>query len=549
MHSPDQTVPLSESFGHQCINHGFNAAAARYQLPIRARNQRINTYSYGTMSFVGMPPPPVQKVMGAVGRVLPSVVKNIQQRAIMATSKRYTEQIMGVALRLSDYWEREALPEIQRTLAWWEGFDLRAAPLPQLRAHFEATLQQAGRFWELHFLVAFPMLGTMSEFSELYEDLFGKGDTFAPYRLLQGFDNKSLEGDRMLWRLSRKALASPAVSKILEECATHEVMAALEACAECRAFLHDLNAYLNEFGQRADKFDTLTGLSWIEDPSPVIKNLRDYMTQPNRDLAAEQAALATERERLIAEARVQLKGYPQPVVTQFETLLKEAQMATVLQETHNYWIDQRGVYQVRRVLLEFGRRFVEAGVMEAANEIVYLSLDELRETASDLPNLNRLALVAERKAEMERFSHVTPPLAIGTLQGGEFPDDLLGRANARFFGEIPPAADDPNILNGNAGSPGKARGTVKVIRSLSEAGKLQKGDVLVAETTAPPWTPLFATAVAVVTDTGGILSHCAIVAREYHIPAVVGARTATRTLRDGQVVEVDGDGGVVKIVT
>jgi len=78
------------------------------------------------------------------------------------------------------------------------------------------------------------------------------------------------------------------------------------------------------------------------------------------------------------------------------------------------------------------------------------------------------------------------------------------------------------VLKGNSGSRGIARGTAKVIRSLAEAGKLRKGDILVAETTAPPWTPLFATAAAVVTDTGGILSHCAVVAREYMIPAVVG---------------------------
>jgi len=88
-----------------------------------------------------------------------------------------------------------------------------------------------------------------------------------------------------------------------------------------------------------------------------------------------------------------------------------------------------------------------------------------------------------------------------------------------------------------------------VLRSLSEAAEIQQGEVLVAETTAPPWTPLFATAAAVVTDTGGILSHCAVVAREYRIPAVVGAAMATATISDGQTVEVDGDKGVVRILS
>jgi pyruvate,water dikinase len=93
-----------------------------------------------------------------------------------------------------------------------------------------------------------------------------------------------------------------------------------------------------------------------------------------------------------------------------------------------------------------------------------------------------------------------------------------------------------------------ARGVAKVVRALAEADKLEPGDILVAETTAPPWTPLFATVAAVVTDTGGVLSHSAVVAREYGIPAVVGTGNATAILADGQLVEVDGDKGIVRIV-
>jgi pyruvate,water dikinase len=106
----------------------------------------------------------------------------------------------------------------------------------------------------------------------------------------------------------------------------------------------------------------------------------------------------------------------------------------------------------------------------------------------------------------------------------------------------------PCVLRGTAGSSGTVRGPAKVVRSLAEAGKLQPGDILVAETTAPPWTPLFATAAAVVTDVGGVLSHCAVVAREYRIPTVVGTGRATATIQDGQTIEVDGDAGVVRIV-
>jgi pyruvate,water dikinase len=87
-----------------------------------------------------------------------------------------------------------------------------------------------------------------------------------------------------------------------------------------------------------------------------------------------------------------------------------------------------------------------------------------------------------------------------------------------------------------------------VVRSLTEVHKVRKGDILVAEATLPAWTPLFATVAAVVTDVGGVTSHCAIVAREYGIPAVVGTTVATSVIRDGHLLEVDGQAGTVRIL-
>jgi rifampicin phosphotransferase len=119
----------------------------------------------------------------------------------------------------------------------------------------------------------------------------------------------------------------------------------------------------------------------------------------------------------------------------------------------------------------------------------------------------------------------------------------------KFFGGPPPVQTDQAVVTGYAGSPGIARGPARVIRSLVDAARLQPGEILVTETTAPPWTPMFATAAAVVTDTGGVLSHCAVVAREYRIPAVVGTGVATSKIADGQIVEVDGDAGIVRLVS
>ena len=106
---------------------------------------------------------------------------------------------------------------------------------------------------------------------------------------------------------------------------------------------------------------------------------------------------------------------------------------------------------------------------------------------------------------------------------------------------------DPDVITGVAASPGSVQGKAKVVRSLVEASKLQQGDIMVCEMTVPTWVPLFATVSGIVADSGGILSHCAIVAREFHLPCVVGTRVGTEVIKDGWTITIDGTKGMVRI--
>ena len=112
-------------------------------------------------------------------------------------------------------------------------------------------------------------------------------------------------------------------------------------------FLAALQSYLKEYGQRGEGL-SLDRPSWIEDPAPVLENLKGFMALDGRDLPTEMAAMGQERERLVAEARRSLDGYPAPVRAEFEFLLAAAQQAVVLSEDHNFWIDQTGL-SVERV--------------------------------------------------------------------------------------------------------------------------------------------------------------------------------------------------------
>jgi phosphohistidine swiveling domain-containing protein len=524
MHAPEPLTHADAAYYQGVYDHGITMAARHYGLPLRALTRRINTYLY--LALAPEPVPPAEAE---------------------ARAKR-AEVALGAAMAgLADLWKGEFLPEIERYLAEWESRDLAGAALPQLTAWLEQSIARAERLGELHMRLWFPMMIAINSFDELYRELFPGGAAADPYRLLQGFENKTVAGGRALWQLSRRALMVPAARQVLEERAAADVPAALSASAGGRGFLEELRAFLETWGQRGDRWGW-SHPSWIEDPTPVIKNLKDYVTQPDRDLDGELAALAAERVRLVAATRERLSGYPGPVAAQFEFLLRAAQDAIVLTEDHSYWIDFRSMYQVRRVYLEFGRRFIAAGVLDRSEDVFLLTPEEVVATAAATPFRERRPLAAARRAEMAYFRTIAPPPALGTPPAGPSPDDPLSMAIGKFFGAPPQPSEEPGVIRGNAGSPGRARGTARVIRSLAEADRLQPGDVLVAETTAPPWTPLFASAAAIVTDTGGILSHCAIVAREYGIPSVVGTGSATVRIQDGQLLEVDGDAGLVRVV-
>lgn len=524
MHTPDPITQMDELFiGY--VWQGVRTVAEIYDIPVSTRTRCINTYMYVTI-FPAAPP----------------------EDGMEAQSKRSEAKLRAVFARIGDLWKLDLFPEVKQYLEDWQSFDLPGASMPELLAHFDESVARHIRLWEIHFLVVLPKHIVISMFDDLCRDLFGSENRFEAYQLLRGFDNKTLEAARALWGLSRAGLACPEACRVLEETATSGVIAALEESPGGRAFLGKVQEFLKEYGQLSEKPFQLYAPGWIEDPTPVIKNLKDYITQPDRDQEAELSTLAVEREELVAQARQRLEGHPQAVVEEFEFLLKAAQEAAVVGEDHNFWIDFCAIYQVRRVLLEFGRRFVEAGVMDKAEDVLFLTPEEMRETAHALPMLNRRPLVAGRRAEMEYFRTIQPPAALGASPATPPPDSPLRRALGKFFGTPPAPPTEPDVLRGNAGSPGIARGPAKVVRSLAEAAKLQPGDVLVAETTSVPWTPLFATAAAIVTDAGGVLSHCAVVAREFRIPAVVGTGQATATIRDGQLLEVNGDLGVVRVL-
>jgi len=524
MHFPDPLAPMEAAMLERTLGQGLGYGARAYDAPIeRVEIRTIEGYHYQSM----VPMTGTADEMAAQGALAEAAIRSV----------------LG---RLDELWTDEVLPEIRDHLGFWDSFDLEGATRAALTAHVAETWVRLRRVWELHFVTVLPVYLAISEFDELYRGLFPDAGPLDSYRLTEGLPNMTVEVGQALWQLSRRAAGSHAVRDAIVANDAADVPAALSATAAGRAFLADLESYVDRYGRRADKW-TLLAPSWTEDPTPVIESLRDFVRRPESDAPAVMTQAAAEgRERAIGAARLALRDYPAQIVGQFEAMLAAAQAGVVISEDHNFWIDNMSIHHLRAVLLETGRRLVDDGAIDRVEDVFMLSPEELQATLAQ-PGADLRPVVAARVAEMERQATLAAPPVLGAIPTEPPPDDPFTRLAMKFNGAPPaPAADGE--LRGAPGSAGTVRGRARVIHSISEAGRLEPGDILVAETTAPPWTPLFAIVGAVVTDTGGVLSHCAVVAREYGIPAVVGTGIASAVITDGQMLEIDGDAGIVRFI-
>jgi phosphohistidine swiveling domain-containing protein len=194
---------------------------------------------------------------------------------------------------------------------------------------------------------------------------------------------------------------------------------------------------------------------------------------------------------------------------------------------------------MRRAVLRIGEELVGRGLIERADDIFFLTRAEALGSlgaASLPPSVD----VAARRAKREEQADLVPPLSVGRMHPML---KAIWNSYPRLMGAV---RSDTALVSGTPASPGRATGSVRVIRSQDEFDELRAGEVLVAPLTAPAWTPLFNKAAAVVTDVGSAAAHAAIIAREYGIPAVVGCGDATARLKTGMRVTVDGNTGNVE---
>ena len=262
---------------------------------------------------------------------------------------------------------------------------------------------------------------------------------------------------------------------------------------------------------------------------PTAGELGSLLPRPSDD---RQRELAARREGLTAQCLALLGDRPQ-LQGRFQALLEVAQRYAVLREQQARQLTL-GWPLLRRCVLRLGEILRADGVIDRAEGVFFLTRPDL-DTRTPLQEV-----VDRRRAEWEQQRRLLAPLTIGRPPR-LLAKELLGVVEAvRTSG---PAPEDAIV--GQPASPGRATGPVRIVHGPGDFDRFQPGEVLVARATAPAWTPLFAHAVAVVTDGGTLAAHASLVAREYGIPAVVATGDATARLADGQVVTVDGGAGTI----
>ena len=366
--------------------------------------------------------------------------------------------------------------------------------------------------------------------------------------LVTGAAHASSEPGRELAALARRLAADPAAFQAITG-PGGDRRARLRQSAPWA--VQALDEYLERYGHRTVNLDPGEP-TWFERPEMVA----GLLEQQVRHAGAGSGEVGVQADAL-AHARAELAGRSEEDRARFERALAYARRAYGVREDNIVWLDNQPSALLRYCAVEIGRRLADRGVLARATDAIFLEEPELRAALSRTDAQDLRGLVVRRKAERAWVSAHPGPPCYGKDPGP--PPDLsalppaLRLVNAAVIQTVqlmlgPSTPQDaPGELQGVPGSPGRYSGTVRIVRDETEFAKLGPGDVLVAPVTSPPWSVLFLQAGAVVTDGGGVLSHTAVIAREYGIPAVLATGEATRRLSDGDLVSVDGTAGIVSI--
>ena len=498
-------------------------------------------YAHETLSFPGSKGWDLRAVNGYVYfAIIEPKPEEVPER-----EKLFRERI---APMIEDPWGEwaKAIDEVLALYKHIKEVDIEKVSDVELEQLFHETLYVNRRWWEIHFIWDSGTCSIYQLFEVLCEELTGtKPEDVLFSKLMSGFDNILFRAERDTWLLADRARELGLADLFLTIEDDEQVMSKLGETDAGRKWLEQLRAYVKAHGWKCSRTWDWASPSWIEKPSLAIPEIRTILTRGGVFTLDEKRKRLT-REREEAEKEIMTKV---PVAQRewFEKLLHGAQFRGSITEEHNYYFDMMGMAVCRKVIVEIGRRFAEAGVIDDRDDIFMLMPWEIRKALIPMERINLRPYVKPRREEYEGYLKMAPTPFFGDINAlGD-----LGRKDPNLGTVAGAPRVRPELkadLYGAASAPGVVEGIARLAYTIDDLKEVKEGEILVSPATSAAWTYVFNIISGVVTDMGGALFHAVIVGREFGIPAVSGTMEATKKIKTGDRIRVDGDMATVYIL-
>jgi len=436
------------------------------------------------------------------------------------------------------HWEDIQLPEYLARIERWDKLDPATATGDELLQCLRDLSLTEAKYWHALRGVIGTAKATDGGFQNFLEQN-APDEGLISGTFLSGFSSRTLDAELAMRVITAEIRENPSLYELTIVTPAARLLGALGNHPEGKATKQAIDRYLHDYGRQVFNLDFVDP-TLEEAPVPFAMSLKAMVRNPGRDPAVRQKELGINRRRKMWQAMRFFKGGKRL------GFLQAYWTARINYPTREKALFYLGLAwsTLRPWALELGRRLVEIGTFNQCDDIFYVSSKDLeaaiaaRAKNQALPALGQQAQ-AQRELRALRL-RMDPPAAIPPLKESKNTANPL----ATIFSN----KESEGILKGFAVSPGKVSGVAIVIMSPNDFDKMQPDSILVCPLTTPAWTQLFPHATALVTDIGSILAHGSIVAREYGIPAVLGVGNATQQIKSGDMLEVDGDRGTVKVL-
>lgn len=448
-------------------------------------------------------------------------------------------------------WRTEYIPEIK---GYWEkilNFDFEHSTIPQALIHMEDCLDMQERAFKIHWIINLAQFKASSDFVDYYKEVIGQVDDEVG-KINVSTDDRNWDSLRELWNMKEFVKGHPALRKMFEENEKEVIMEKLQETEDGKTFFNMLNDYRKEYGFHALYTHEYIYKTVYEDPTPVLDTIKDYL-KSDYNFDDHYETCKREQQEAIDRMFEKIKD-PEKATKMRHYLHLCVQMAPITPD-HHFYLDQGVFSHMRLMFLEIGKMFVKEGILDDPEDIFMLGYEDIRCAGVD-KNYPAKEIAAKNRAAMAEARKHHPREWYGTAtqwQIYEEPYKTLWGYPQKFEAEQEElktnAEISKTVLKGIPGYPGVYEGTARFITDPKDLDDVKKGEVLVCKMTNPAWVVCFSQIGALVTDTGGALSHPAVVSREFGIPCVVGTRRATQLIKTGDRVRVDGNTGKVEIIS